>query len=69
MFVMRDYISESIQTKEKILFDSSIQEIILNVALRMVSSIRSGHKILVAGNGGSATDAQHFAGELVSKFF
>lgn len=69
MFVMRDYISESIQTKEKILFDSSIQEIILNVALRMVSSIRSGHKILVAGNGGSATDAQHLAGELVSKFF
>ena len=69
MFVMRDYISESIQTKEKILFDSSIQEIILNVALRMVSSIGAGHKILVAGNGGSAADAQHFAGELVSKFF
>jgi len=69
MFVIRDYITESIQTKEKILFDSSLQEVILNVALRMVSSIRAGHKILVAGNGGSAADAQHFAGELVSKFF
>lgn len=27
-----------------------------------------GHKILIAGNGGSAADAQHFAGELVSRF-
>ena len=27
-----------------------------------------GNKILIAGNGGSAADAQHFAGELVSRF-
>ena len=33
-----------------------------------VSTYRSNHKILIAGNGGSAADAQHFAGELVSRF-
>ena len=30
---------------------------------------RNGKKTLFAGNGGSAADAQHFAGELVSKFY
>lgn len=30
--------------------------------------LRSGKKILLAGNGGSAADAQHFAGEIVGRF-
>lgn len=34
-----------------------------------VSALRSGGKILFAGNGGSAADAQHWAGELVSRFY
>lgn len=33
-----------------------------------IASIRGGGKILLAGNGGSAADAQHIAGELVSRF-
>ncbi|MFC2170166.1 SIS domain-containing protein [Acidobacteriota bacterium] len=35
---------------------------------RMVESLKSDHKILVFGNGGSASQAQHFAAELVNKF-
>ena len=34
-----------------------------------VSSLRAGGKLLFAGNGGSAADAQHWAGELVSRFY
>jgi D-sedoheptulose 7-phosphate isomerase len=34
-----------------------------------VSALRAGKKILFAGNGGSAADAQHWAGELVSRFY
>jgi len=34
-----------------------------------VSALRNGRKILFAGNGGSAADAQHWAGELVSRFY
>lgn len=34
-----------------------------------VEALRSGKKILFAGNGGSAADAQHWAGELVSRFY
>jgi len=33
-----------------------------------VSALRSDNKLLFAGNGGSAADAQHWAGELVSRF-
>jgi phosphoheptose isomerase len=35
---------------------------------QMVASLKSGGKILVCGNGGSASDAQHFAAELVGRF-
>jgi len=38
------------------------------VASACVSALRNGNKILFAGNGGSAADAQHLAGELVSRF-
>ncbi len=38
------------------------------VAMQLVETLRSGHKVLVAGNGGSAAEAQHFAAELVGRF-
>ena len=38
------------------------------VAARLVDTLRAGHKVLVAGNGGSAAEAQHFAAELVGRF-
>ncbi|MBA2288746.1 MAG: SIS domain-containing protein [Ktedonobacteraceae bacterium] len=34
----------------------------------LVETLRTGHKVLVAGNGGSAAEAQHFSGELVGRF-
>jgi D-sedoheptulose 7-phosphate isomerase len=35
---------------------------------RVASALRQGRKLLLCGNGGSAADAQHWAGELVSRF-
>lgn len=34
----------------------------------LVETLSTGHKVLVAGNGGSAAEAQHFASELVGRF-
>ena len=34
----------------------------------LIKSLKMGNKILIAGNGGSAADAQHFAAELVGRF-
>ena len=41
---------------------------ILLIVEKIAGSIRAGGKVLIAGNGGSAADAQHFAGELVNRF-
>lgn len=38
------------------------------VACEIVARLRKGGKLLVCGNGGSAADAQHMAGELVNRF-
>ncbi len=43
-------------------------EVLADVAQALVNTIRSGHKLLLFGNGGSAADAQHIAGELVGRF-
>jgi D-sedoheptulose 7-phosphate isomerase len=39
-----------------------------SIACAMVESLHAGGKVLVAGNGGSAAEAQHFAAELVGRF-
>ncbi|MFP4356260.1 MAG: SIS domain-containing protein [Phycisphaerae bacterium] len=35
----------------------------------MIDALREGRSVLIFGNGGSAADAQHIAGELVGRFF
>ncbi len=42
--------------------------VLTDVATRLIETLRSGHKVLVIGNGGSAAEAQHFAAELVGRF-
>ena len=61
-------VQESIQVKQTLLSDRDLMERIARIAGVMVDAYRSGHKTLWAGNGGSAADAQHMAGELVNKF-
>ena len=41
---------------------------VASTATACVEALRRGNKVLFAGNGGSAADAQHLAGELVSRF-
>lgn len=38
------------------------------IAEKLTAALKSGKKLLVFGNGGSAADAQHFAAELVGRF-
>ncbi len=66
---IKDYIQASIDTKQKILNDKNILTTIQNAANAIIKAYKNGKKVLTAGNGGSAGDAQHIAGELVSKFF
>ena len=62
------HIQESIDTKTRLMEDDRLVAEIDKVAQLIVEAYRNGHKTLWAGNGGSAADAQHMAGELVNKF-
>lgn len=48
--------------------DVALHATLAQVAQTCIKALRRGNKILLAGNGGSAADAQHLAGELVNRF-
>lgn len=58
----------SAETAGRLAADPALAETILAVAQACCDAYRSGGKILLAGNGGSAADCQHIAGELVGRF-
>ena len=66
---VKKYIKESIDTKSLILSDEKLLEKIEESANVIINAYKNDKKVLVAGNGGSAADAQHIAAEFVSKFF
>jgi D-sedoheptulose 7-phosphate isomerase len=47
--------------------DPALRSTILAIADCITASFRNGGKLLIAGNGGSAADAQHIAGEFLSR--
>lgn len=47
----------------------SIADVIGQAADMVTEALRNGKKVMLCGNGGSAADAQHIAGEFVSRFF
>ena len=61
---LRKHVLGSIATKQRVLEDC--EEAILSAARAIVSSLAAGGKMLLCGNGGSAADCQHIAGEMVS---
>ena len=69
---MKEYIKNQIlasyETKKKILENEALLDILEDVATKCVDVYKKGHKTLLAGNGGSAADAQHIAAELVGRY-
>lgn len=61
-------INDSIDVKRSILSNDSMLEDIIKAAAIVIDAYRNKKKTLLAGNGGSAGDAQHIAGEFVSRF-
>jgi len=61
-------IAESAATKQAILENGALLDVIANVAKACVEVYRKGKKTILAGNGGSAADAQHIAAELVGRY-
>lgn len=69
---MKDYTSnelhKTLQNVTAMLSDKHLLSALEAVAEACVACLLDGGKILLAGNGGSAADAQHIAGELVNRF-
>lgn len=68
MFI-EEYIKQSIAAKQAILENKETVQTIKKVADVIVNAYKNNKKVLTAGNGGSAADAQHIAAELVSRFY
>jgi len=69
---MNQYITAQINEAQRVmstmLADDDLILTVQEAANACIKSLQQGGKILLAGNGGSAADAQHIAGEFVSRF-
>lgn len=61
-------IIESINTKQKLLENNLLLAQIELLSNKIVDCLENNGKLVVCGNGGSASDALHFAGEIVGRF-
>lgn len=59
---------ESIAVKETIIENESLMNMIAELSEKIIGVIQAGNKLVLCGNGGSASDALHFAGEIVGRF-
>lgn len=56
------------QVMEDMLADADLQHQLMAAVDLCAQSLSSGQKLLFAGNGGSAAEAQHFSAEMVGRF-
>jgi D-sedoheptulose 7-phosphate isomerase len=66
-FIVRSQLAQSIATLQAVLADDRITETIVQVSELTADAMKNGHKLMVAGNGGSAADSQHLVAEFVSR--
>jgi D-sedoheptulose 7-phosphate isomerase len=63
--LVQKQLQQSIATMQAVLADEKISDTLVTIAKLTADAMSSGHKLLVAGNGGSAADAQHLVAEFV----
>ena len=62
-----DYLVQSRDLVQAAIDDPEFVAVVRDIAEAAATAIGSGRKLLLAGNGGSAADAQHLAGEMLSR--
>lgn len=69
---MREYVLAQVREARRVMAaienDSALLAAVEAASGACIHALRQGGKVLLAGNGGSAADAQHIAGEFVSRF-
>ena len=67
--LIKDRISESILVKQTVLLDDKLMDTIQRVTDVTTIALKADKKVLLCGNGGSASDAQHIAAELSGRYY
>ncbi|HXC89967.1 MAG TPA: SIS domain-containing protein [Stellaceae bacterium] len=67
MNAIHDYLMQSRDVVQAALDDPAFCDTVAAIAATAANALAGGRKLLLAGNGGSAGDAQHIAGELLSR--
>lgn len=67
---MIEKVLETIKLHKKLVDEFEKKDInkIIKIAEVIVDSFKNGHRVYICGNGGSAADSQHLAGELIGRF-
>ena len=65
--LVAEHFRRSCETLSRAADDRDMRAKIHEIAEAITAAFRAGHKLLIAGNGGSAADAQHIAGEFLSR--
>ena len=65
--LVRKQLNDSIATFQKTLADNDIIQTVVEAGEKTAKAMLDGRKLMIAGNGGSAADAQHLVAEFVSR--
>ncbi len=65
---LQQFLTRSIEVKTAMLHDEALLKLVEQVGSVLCDTYRNGGKLLIAGNGGSAADAQHFAAEITCQY-
>lgn len=66
--IIKQRITDSVSVKQSLLSNQNFMEMVSRLADAIIECISNGGKLVICGNGGSASDALHFAGEIVGRF-
>lgn len=66
---IKQIIEASIQTKQQVLQNNDLVEVITKAINTIVAAFKKGNSVYFCGNGGSAADAQHLAAEFSGRFY
>jgi D-sedoheptulose 7-phosphate isomerase len=62
------HLKQSLAALERATQDAALRAAARSIATVIIAALRSGNKLLIIGNGGSAADAQHIAAEIVGRY-
>ena len=66
--IIANHLQQSLAALERAARDAALLATARKIATTIIDALRSGNRLLIIGNGGSAADAQHIAGEIMGRY-